>query len=550
MLRAVQMPSRMGIVSDDRWDALARGAVAINTSEGNQVGPRIRFRLPPWRYSLVSIALRLFITCWLVYVMHFATNIVREIYPALTLGDHLTLDVSEYVGFHPDIFEVPNRGAFINNNPGASILGAIPYALARPIIDCVVERVQRARMTSPKPMPEYNTIYPMRREFHRKAYERGLDVKFGLAAGVMQAFLMAPVSALSAAVIFRVLVSLTSVVRRALLLALLYAFATPVFYRTAQLNHNLLIAHCALFAFALLWRPWDDPLRPQRPRYLLAGLLCGWAIVLDYSGTVVVLVLGLYALARRASLPVEARSRADLLRFAIGVVACIAVLMGYQWLAFGSPFLPAQYYMPTTQFSQYGYGGMYWPSIDLLWKTAFGLRFGLFTSAPLLLLALYVPGWYCSHDRIVGRLETWCIVVFTVAFFLFSASNQYGYMQFNTGVRHIVPVTPFLFLLTASVWLRLPTIVATFVSIAATYWSWCLAMYREVYPGLGVLEPLIQITLKGVRLPWLTTLELMGYVRSQLYAPLLLALLSVVILAPWSVDVRLTAARKAIPRHV
>src|SRR5690348_9590422 len=90
-------------------------------------------------FSRRDIAVRLFAACWLVYLLHFATNTVREIYPALSLGDHLSFDVSEYLGFHPDIFEIPGRGAFINNNPGASILGAIPYALTRPVIDRIVE---------------------------------------------------------------------------------------------------------------------------------------------------------------------------------------------------------------------------------------------------------------------------------------------------------------------------------------------------------------------------------------------------------------------------
>ena len=78
--------------------------------------------------TLRGAAWRLFLTCWLLYALHFATNTVREIYPALSLGDHLSLDVSEYAGLHPDIFTVPGRGAYINNNPGASLLGAIPYA--------------------------------------------------------------------------------------------------------------------------------------------------------------------------------------------------------------------------------------------------------------------------------------------------------------------------------------------------------------------------------------------------------------------------------------
>jgi len=270
-----------------------------------------------WRFSTRGIAFRLFITCWLIYGLHFATNTVRETYPALSLGDHLSFNVSEYAGLHPDLFEIPGRGVFINNNPGASIIGAIPYAITRPLIDRLVERTKHARAASPQNETAvvYDSPYPMAREFYRRARERGYDVKFGLATGVIQGFAMAPLSALSAVVMFYILIGLNLQTRTALLLTLLYAFATPVFFRTGQLNQNLLVAHCALFAFALLWRPWDKPSRPGRPHYLLAGLLCGWAVVVDYSGVVVPVVLGLYAIMRRAKLPPEVRSKGDIWQF-------------------------------------------------------------------------------------------------------------------------------------------------------------------------------------------------------------------------------------------
>jgi hypothetical protein len=67
-----------------------------------------------------------------------------------------------------------------------------------------------------------------------------------------------------------------------------------------------------------------------------------------------------------------------------------------------------------------------------------------------------------------------------------------------------VPVTPFLFLLAGGVFLRLPVIAAAVTSVIATYWSWSLAMYREVGDGhpLGVINAVAQITLEGLRLPW------------------------------------------------
>ena len=69
--------------------------------------PSVWVDVPPGPAGSRGIAWRLFLTCWLVYGLHFATNTVRDIYPALSLGDHLSLDVSEYVGLHPDIFEIP-----------------------------------------------------------------------------------------------------------------------------------------------------------------------------------------------------------------------------------------------------------------------------------------------------------------------------------------------------------------------------------------------------------------------------------------------------------
>jgi hypothetical protein len=496
-------------------------------------------------FSRRDIALRLFATCWLVYVLHFATNTVREIYPALSLGDHFSFDVSEYLGFHPDIFEIPGRGAFINNNPGASILGVVPYALLRPVIDLIVEKVQKDRMAA-SDRAEYNSIYPMAREFYRKARERGLDVKFGLAAAVMQALLMAPLSALSGVVMFYVLGSLTSG-RAALFLALLYAFATPVFYRTAQLNQNLLVSHFAFYAFALLWRPWDKPVRPQNMRYFLAGLVSGWTVVLDYSGVVVVSSLGLYVCLAHREAIVRSKIFKDLCFYGAGAGLAMAVLLAYQWISFGHPFYPAQYYMPAATFTDLGYRGMDWPKIDLLWQTGFNLRFGLFTSAPLLLLALYVPAWFRSH-RIIATPEFTFVLAFSLLFFLFCAANQYGRMQFNSGVRHIVPVTPFLFLIVAGVLLRFPTGLATAVGIVCTYWSWCLAMYRDVEQGWGVLESVIHITLEGVRLPWLSTLKSMGYHAAATPEFLLLLTTTAVLCALWTVGrSRETASFTQIP---
>lgn len=487
------------------------------------------------RFSDRGIALRIFLTCWLVFALHFATNTVREIYPALSLGDHLSFDVTEYSGLHQDIFEIPGRGSFINNNPGASIIGAIPYAVLRPVTDRIVERVKEKRAAEPiQEHADYDTIYPLAQQFLQKARERNLDVKFGLAAGIMQALAMAPISALGAVAMFWIFLSLTANRRTSVLLALLYAFATPIFFRTAQLNQNVLLADFALFAFVLLWRPMSSD-GESRPFYFLAGLCAGWTVVLDYSGLVAAVALCGYALAKWYA--AEKRNSADLGRFAFGLAICAGVLMAYQLTSFGNPILPAQSYMPAANYTELGYRGFSFPQFDLLFETAFGMRYGLFTSAPILLAAFLVPLWLKRSNRLLKNRELIFVLTLTTLFFVFCAANQYGRMQFNTGVRHIVPVVPFIFLLAANALLRFPVIVAAIIGVLGTYWSWCLAMYRDVEQGFGVLESIRHVTLEGFRLPWLTTLERMGFVSSQSAIPLLL-LSGVIIWLIWTVGAK------------
>lgn len=490
----------------------ARQEAGINGAEADE----------PIRKKRRALALRIFLTCWFLYALHFATNTVREIYPALSLGDHLSFDVSEYLGLHPDIFEVPGRGAFINNNPGASIMGAVPYVVFRPVIIRVTAAVQQIRLASGAEPPRYETVYPMAREFLDEAFRRGLDVKFGLAAGVMQVFLMAPLTALSVVVMFYVLAKLTRSTRAALWLALLYAFATPVFYRVAQLNHNLLESHFAFFAFVLLWRPAEKGQDQLRPYYFLAGLLAGWTVVLDYSGVIVVASLSVYAFMRWWSTPDSQRVIGDLLRFSGGLAISISLLMGYQWVNFGNPFLPAQHYMPATTFSGAGYQGLDWPQLDLLWLNSFGLRYGLYISAPILLLVFLPSAWRNRRMRLIGARETALVLYYSLGFLVFTAANQFSRMQFNTGVRHMVPVTPFLFLIAAGVLYRMPALFAGVLSVLGTYWSWSLAMYRDVELGLGIPDALFHITFEGFQLPWLKTLERMGYVAHGSVWPIFL----------------------------
>jgi hypothetical protein len=379
--------------------------------------------------------------------------------------------------------------------------------IAKPVINWVTDRVLMTRKALNQPPPDYESIYPMAREFYQKAYAKGLDVKFGLAAGVMQAGLMAPLSAFSAVVMFFLFLTLTQSKTKALGLACLYAFATPVFFRTGQLNHNLLQSHFALFSFALLYQPWKSRDQIKPVSYFWAGLLAGWTVVLDYSGVVLLGGIAIYAIMRWNAEKSLEKKKSALVLFGVGALISISFLIGYQWLAFGNPIYPAQSYMPPTQYSSYGYQGIDWPKIDLLWENIFNPRYGILISAPIFFLALYLPGWYNARIRIIGRLETIYVFILVVGMFIFTAANQFSRMQFNSGIRHLVPVSPFLFFIVAGVILAMPRWLSIPVAVFSTIWSWCLAMYRDVEQGRGVIESVLYVIRHGVLFPWMETLD-------------------------------------------
>lgn len=447
-------------------------------------------------------ALRLFFTVFLIYAAHFASNVVRETYLAMSLGERMSVRVDEYVGLHPDLFEIPGRGAYINNNPGASMLAALPYAVARPVIDAVLRL--RPELARPKPAARYNDPRPNRNRFMNEARARGLDIKLALAAASMQVGLMAPLGGLAAVVMFFFLRSRLRDERVALWLALLYAFGTPIFFRSAFLNQNLLVAHCVLFGFVLMAAAGSatgSSVRPSEKMLVGVGALAATAVLIDYSGAPVFLAFGVWALGEgwtRGGAPMALRTGTW---FALGAAVPLAILLGYQWAAFGNPLSPAQRYMPATKYSVHGWNGLSAPTIELLWRNLIDSRYGLFAFCPMLVAAIAAP-FVKTDFWTPGRRELAFIFGASAAIYLFNSGNQFALLQWNTGVRYMVPTVPLLFIALVPVLLRSPRWLSWTLIIPTLVISWSVAMAREGVPGsLG------RIFGSGLELPWLTVLE-------------------------------------------
>lgn len=472
-----------------------------------------------WIHPTRGIAIRLFLTCWLVYSAHFATNIVREIYLALSIGDHASFQVNDFANMHPDIFEKEGYGWHIGSNPGVSMLAAIPYAVMRPITDRIVERVRQAREadTAAEP-PEYNSPWPMARQFFRESWERGFDIKFGLAAVVTQWFCMAPSSALAVVLMFYLMRNLFRSDRTALWLALLYAFATPVFFRTGFLNHNLMLGHIAFAGFLAIWNPWNSDGLSVRTRYLLAGVAGGTAVLFDYSGAILLLALFFYGLAREFQRGDVASMTRHGFWYFLGTLPPVLLLWFYQWQSFGNAILPGQHWMPPVEWIEEGYQGFTLPQMELFTMLGFDYRFGLFVVCPLMLLALVLPFFRNKGREDLPRFEMYTILLTFAALWLFFSCVSYTRLQFNTGIRYLAPIFPFLFVPAAAMLVKLPARVIYFVALLSMVISWPLAMHREVERGLGILEPIVSVFTEGFKLPVLTLLSRMGGAWSEYFA--------------------------------
>ena len=485
-------------------------------------------------------AVRLFLTAWLVFALHFATDVVREIYPAISLGESLSFRVDEYANLHPDLFEKEGYGWHIGNNPGASMVAAVPYAFFAPLVNHLAERVQvsRAEQGLEEP-PAFDTPRRNARRFYAEAWKRGLDVKLGLAAMIMQVLCMAPSTAAGVVLVFYLLRHITGNDRAALWLALLYAFGTPAFFRTGFLNHNLMIGHMTLLGFALIWNPGQLVRWSEKTRWLIAGVMGGATLLFDYSGVITLLALFGYLLLKGFLAGGFGFAVRRGIWYVYGTLPPVLLLWWYQWRSFGHPLYPGQHWMPPVKWIERGYQGYGPPQLELLRSLVIEPQFGLFVSAPVLLLALvYVARR--SPGAQLPRLEAVFLVAIFAALWVFFSGSNYTRLQFNTGVRYMAPAIPLLYVPAAAMLSRLRPLPVYLIGTASVVLAWCMAMSRTVAGPLGVLHSVVDIFTGGLRLPALTTLErlsggIFGNLPEGRLSPLPILLLAAALLfALWS----------------
>ena len=467
--------------------------------------------------TLRGIQVRLFLTCWVIYALHFATEFIREHYLVVSIVEDRSFDLGKYYGINPDIFRnppnAPHGGTHQGANPGISMMGALVYAPLRPAVEWIVRRELASRGAVKDTMATFrDETRQDRLRFYRQTRAMGLDVRFGLVAMITAVLCMAPLTAASVVVVFRILGGLGITQKAALALSFVYAFATPTFFRSSYLNHNLAIAVFSIAAFLLLWNPGDTVKMPAARRQILAGALGGLCLLNDYSGALSLALLGLYLLWRewREHSPAEAL-RAGL-RYGAAAVPSILLLWFYQWQSFGNPFYPPQHWMPPVDWSDVGYQGVGGMKLELFNLLLFDHRFGLFVCAPLLALAVVTPFLARRRPLVPVRELVLCYAI-AAAYLAFFSAVQYTRLQYvSGGPRYLLPAVPFLFLASLVTLLRMPKVLAYGLVFVTFVISWSMTMVRS---HAGVLDNVQQTLIGGLRLNALQTFSRM----SSQYAP-------------------------------
>jgi len=496
---------------------------------------------------LASRRWRIFLVAWIVYSAHFATNVVREHYPAFSLVDHGTFFVDDYQGLHSDIFVHQNGHSVIGNQVLVSTLAAIPLFVFDPALDAI-ERYSKAKIAaSGAPEAEYRAgpDKPISKEFFRVVTERGLALRFGAATAVTSVFFQAPLTALFLVFFFGVLRDRGVEERQAGGLTLLLAFGTPIFFRTSTLNHNLFVMYTMFAAFVLLWvRPGASPQLPLRNR-LLAGLSAGVLLATDYIGVVILPLLYAYLLLPRLATTRWSTAFRESLAMVVGSLPPILFLLYSQWAMYGNPFLPGQYWMPDQNiYTNEGMRGFTLPAPDLILKNLFDPAFGMYTWAPLLLLALVPATRYARASLILPRRERWFVIASWVVVLLFCSANQYSRLQWNSGFRYLLPLVPLLFLALSDHWIRMPRWARVALAAPAVLHSWVLTVYRAPVPQSWRL-----FLEEGPQLPWFRVLRLTTppdnpWLNSWWLPTLLLGVTIAVAVTVWHYPVRPRAGQR------
>jgi hypothetical protein len=222
-------------------------------------------------------------------------------------------------------------------------------------------------------------------------------------------------------------------------------------------------------AFVLAWRR----------SALLAGVLAGLALTVEYEAAAIVLIVGAY---------VALQGRRQLLRYAGGTVPGVALLLAYNWLAFGAPWRLSYRYV-TNEFPQQasGFFGVSLPSRNSIDQVFTGTG-GLLTISPVVVAASW--GLVLLARRHLAEVIV-CAAV-TLFFVTLNCGYYLPYGGISPGPRFLVPALPFLALGLASAFARLPRVSALLAVVSLVAMTGVIVSWSTSQPDRPLIWGLLE----------------------------------------------------------
>jgi hypothetical protein len=302
---------------------------------------------------------------------------------------------------------------FPNKAPGVTLLGIVPWALARGALSFTSWNEEQQLVL---------TVYMLTL----------------LLAGLP--------TALTALMLVRFLAGNAWSAEVSTLLGVGYGLGTIAFPWSTVLFGHQLSACLAFGAFYLIWAGRARAANDRLLRVLVAGLLLGFLPVVEYPAAIASGLVGLYAL--------FTQERRVFLVLAAGAFVGALPLPLYNQLALGDPgVLSYSFYRDGGAFPGHRIGvmGVSWPRWTVFLEIAFKTQRGLFYANPWLAASLLAPFFLLRNEGVKREMAlSGCILA---AFFVFNAgfgnSIVYWGGASSFGPRHMLTAVPFAVVLAA-----------------------------------------------------------------------------------------------------